>query len=229
MGSGLASGAWQALSVTGSPIIKQVRISNGGCGSRLSSAWRRSLLVSGLDLPVIGRDIGEWIGFRYECAAGGCDTDGQKAWLERLLQIDRRLLIAVALPAAFGVGVLDWLDRAAGGAGGGVPVSRWCCCRWWRRGIRYCCCPWRARWRGGTFSVHYSLLDFLLRFLLAFAAFAATGLLISEILRHYAQTKGHLRELKEQQLLSQEMETHLRELADSSRRRFLRRMRRGGF
>ncbi len=137
------------------------------------------------------------------------------AWLDHLLRLDRRLLIGVALSLAIAVGVLDWRTgpEVAIGAAYLFPVMLLSLVASRRQivSLSVLC----ALVRGG-FSVSYSPLDFLLRLVLAFAAFAATGLLISEIRRHHSQTQAYLQELKEQQHLKQEVEDHLRELAENS-------------
>lgn len=137
------------------------------------------------------------------------------AWLDRLLRLDRRLLIAVAMPMVIAVGIVDWRTgpEVTIGVAYLFPVVLVSLVASGRQIILLSGLCAVAR---GVFAVVYSPFDFLLDLVLAFAAFAATGLLISEIRRRHSRTQSHLLELKEQQILKQEVEEHLRELAESS-------------
>ena len=136
-------------------------------------------------------------------------------WFDALLQLDRRVLLGLSIPLTVLVAIVDWRTgpEVALGAAYLFPVMLLAigAGRWQILLLSMTCAAAR-----GFFSTWYSPVDFFLRYLLAFAAYSATGLLISEILKHHAETRFHLDALREQNLLRQELEEHLRELADSS-------------
>lgn len=146
---------------------------------------------------------------------GNANAAAPAVWLDKLLRLDRRLLIGIAVPLAVVVGILDWITgpEMAVGAAYLFPVMLLSLVASRTQIVLFSVACALSR---GAFSQFYSPVDFALRYMLAFAAFSATGLLISEILKHHAQTKAHLEELNEQHALRLELEEHLRELAESS-------------
>lgn len=136
-------------------------------------------------------------------------------WLNLLLGLDRARVLLVAGAMVIGVALLDWrvgpdvtlgtlyllpVVLAAIAAPRGQIIL-----------LALICATLR-----GVFSTSNSVLEFWLRYLLGFVAYSATGLLIAEILKHHSRMQLHVRELNEQQQRKQELEDHLRELAESS-------------
>ncbi|MGJ5815680.1 ATP-binding protein [Paludibaculum fermentans] len=151
-----------------------------------------------------------------QASSGRPQSAAQPAgWFDTLLRLDRRVLLGVSIPLTLLVALLDWRTGpdVAIGAAYLFPVMLLSIggTRWQILLLSLTCAAAR-----GFFSVWYSPVDFFLRYLLAFAAYSATGLLISEILKHHAETRLHLDALREQNRLRQELEEHLRELAESS-------------
>jgi signal transduction histidine kinase len=135
--------------------------------------------------------------------------------LDFLLGLDPRRVLPLALVMVSGVALLDW--RVGPDVTLGtlylVPVvlAAIAATRVQILLLALVCATLR-----GFFSTVNSPAEFVLRYLLGFVAYSATGLLIAEILKHHARMRVHVHELREQQKRKQELEEHLRELAESS-------------